>query len=60
MSNKRKEILELKLIRVEKVLKALSNNDLNPEILNETFEFILEHKNKIQSQLKHKNKVTKE
>lgn len=58
--NKQKERLEIKLLRVEKVLEALYNDKLTPDVMNTIIEFLLDYKKKIQYQIKYKKKVSPE
>ena len=58
--NKQKERVEIKLIKAEKILKALSNNDLKPEIITEACELILDYKHRLKKQREAQKKITPE
>lgn len=59
--NKQKERLEIKLVKVERVLKALSNNDLlQPEVLTEASELLLDYKHRLKNQKEAQRKITPE
>lgn len=58
--NKNKERLEIKLVKAERVLKALSNNDLQPEIITEACGLILDYKNRMKKQIEAQKKITPE